>query len=497
MCSFDIWVKTTLGLVAAAAWWPLAMAAGSDGPIPLTDRPLLFVDDSGVAVRRTVVRTFHPATRREQPVITADRSWENQRVYMWGSVHHDPVARTFTMWYLGRVPETSRTALQYATSADGLNWTKPALGLHAVQGSSANNVFDGGGGSSASVLVDAFARDPAERFKMLVYRRGGYRAAQSRDGIRWTEVSPEPAFGGGDTVMLAQNPATGEYLAYHKRPATIRGFPRRVVWLARSRDFRHWSEAELVFAPDEADDDWPRRPSDRTEVYVMSVVAHAAGYMGFPAIFRHTPQELDGSPTAGGGMLSREAGAVTGTGPLDIQLATSPDGVAWSRTWPRLAVIPRGPPGSYDGGAILNTASAPVDVGDQTWLYYTAISTGHGAPVPPKAISIGRADWRLHGYASLDAGPEGGEVRTKSITLGRSRLVVNADASRGELRVALLEADGRPIDGYALEQSEVLSSDATQWTARWRGRDAAPVDRPVQVLIAMYNARLYSLSSGR
>src|SRR5690606_8187334 len=149
--------------------------------------------------------------------------------------------------------------------------------------------------------------------------------------------------------------------------------PRRVVWLARSPDFRTWSEPELVLAPDEVDDDWQRGPQDRTEIYVMSVAPHAAGVVGLPAMFRHTPQELTGEPTAGGGILSREGGAVTATGPIDIQLVTSPDGVTWTRTWPRLAVIPRGPPGTHDAGSILNTAATPIHVRDRTWLYYTAI----------------------------------------------------------------------------------------------------------------------------
>ena len=77
------------------------------------------------------------------------------------------------------------------------------------------------------------------------------------------------------------------------------------------------------------------------------------------------------------------------------------------------------------------------------WIYYSAINTGHGAPVPPKRITIGRAEWRRHGFVSLDAGPEGGEVETQPLQFDSAGLVVNADAGHGELRVAVLEADGR------------------------------------------------------
>lgn len=463
----------------------IARTATPEG-ILLQKAPLLFADDSGLEKRQTVVRTVHPGRRRDAPVLVADRPWESMRAYMWGAVHYDAKERRFQMWYLSRAPN-QKTQLLYATSTDGLNWEKPLLGLHSVQGSTANNVFDPAGGGSFTVIADAVDPDPARRYKLLV-SRSGYRAAYSGDGIHWTLYPRNPVLDAGDTIMATQNPSTGEYLAFHKRPATVRGFSRRVVWLSRSQDFQTWSEPELVFVPDEADDDWSRRPQDRTEVYDMAVFPHAAGYIGFPAIFRNTPQTID--------QKLKISGASAATGAIDIQLAASSDGRTWSRTWPRLALISRGAPGTYDGGAILNTASAPVDAGDETWVYYTAINTGHGAPVPPKAISIGRAEWRRHGFVSLDAGPEGGTIETKPLAFASPELVVNADASRGRLRVALYEADGRPIPGYGLAESDLLTSDAVRWKAGWRGRRAIPTDRPVRVQIEMTSTCLFSLESG-
>lgn len=472
---------------------PAADAASSSPPAAvagfiLDKVPLLFADDSGVEKRRTVVRTFHPGRRRDAPVVVADQPWESERVYMWGSVHYDPQTRRLQMWYLSRTP-TQRTQLNYAISTDGLKWDKPALGLHKVAGSTANNVFDPVGGGSFTVIVDTIDPEPARRYKLLV-ARSGYRAAYSGDGIHWTMYPQNPVLDSGDTIMATQDPVTGEYLAYHKRPETVRGFPRRVVWLARSRDFQTWSKPELVLVPDEADDDWARGPQDRTEIYVMAVFPHAAGFIGLPALFRHAPQAVDEA--------MRLAGAKSSTGAIDIQIATSLDGRTWSRSWPRLAMIPRGAPGTYDGGALLNTAAAPVQVEDETWVYYTAINTGHGAAVPPKEISIGRAEWRRHGFASLDAGPEGGTVETKPLRFGSPTLVINADASRGRLRAALLEADGRPIAGYGLEESRVLTANATRWTAGWNGQNGMPTDRPVRVVVEMKNTMLFSLeSSGR
>lgn len=493
-------MKPLLPLILGLSWGAVFLAPlhGETTPaIALRNLPLLFVDDSGLERSHLIVRTVHPGRRREKPVLVADQPWENLRVYA-ATVHFDPATRKFRMWYLARMPrgagegtgvEAQESKLLYATSDDGLHWLKPALGQYAVNKSTANNVldFEGGGGGEGCVLLDERDPDPARRYKLLLHNRSGYVAGYSADGIRWKAYPTNPILPSYDTIKGTQDPLTGEYLAYHKVwPTVSRGFPRRTVWLSRSRDFQTWSKPEMVFAADEADDEWsPRGPEDRTEVYLMAVFPHAAGFIGLPSMFRHTPHVFK----------KEEVGATPTTGAMDIQIAASRDGRVWTRSWPRLAMIPRGAPGTFDGGAIYNTTSEPVNVEDETWLYYTAINTGHGGPIPPKTVTIGRAEWRLYGFVSLDAGPEGGMIETKPLRLGSANLVVNADASRGRLRIALLEADGRPIAGYGFADSETLSADSTRWNARWKGKADAVRDRPVRVAIEMASARLYSLSS--
>jgi hypothetical protein len=468
----------------------LTAAAGEVGAadVLLVDRaPLLFADDAGVARRSHVTRTVHLARTRTEPVLVADQPWEHLRVYMWGTVHYDPATRRFAMWYMGRPPPPlTGTRNLYAVSEDGLRWTKPALGIFEFNGSKLNNQLGIGGGSLA-VMHDPLEPDPARRFKRFAHRAGGYYPAWSADGVHWVDSGNKPALTAGDTITLAQNPNTGEYLAYHKRPLQRGGFDVRAVWLSRSRDFKTWSPAELVLAADAADQEWATQPDERTEIYDMAVYPHAAGYLGFPAVFRNKPQVVTASLKA--------AGAVAADGPLDIQLATSVDGSTWRRSWPRVAVIPRGAPGTFDAGAILGVSCAPVHTADETWVYYSAISATHGAPVPPKVMAIGRAEWRRHGFVSADTGPQGGEIETRPLRFGSPRLVVNADASRGEARVALLEIDGRPIPGRSLADCQPLSADRTQWVVRWRDGDAVPTERPVKVVLQMNNTRLYSLAS--
>lgn len=107
-----------------------------------------------------------------------------------------------------------------------------------------------------------------------------------------------------------------------------------------------------------------------------------------------------------------------------------------------------------------------------------------------------RAEWRRHGFVSLDA-EDRGCVGTKPLRMGAPTQVINADAGRGRLRVALFEVDGRPISGYSLEECRPLTADTTRWTACWQAGTSVPMDRPVCVLVEMDKSRLFSISSGR
>lgn len=471
-----LWSMLALGLSAFA---PAALAtAPKPAVIKLGDLPLLFADDSGLVSTHSLTRTMHPCRRRASPVLEPEQSWEGQRVYIYGSVYHDDAANLFRMWY------QSAAMMLYATSRDGLVWDKPALGIRDYHASRENNgIYTI---SSPSVLRDAFEKDPAKRYKILGSKGGGYHAAYSADGLHWKPYPRNPVLTSSDTITLAQDPATGEYLAYHKRMTLIRGFRRRVVWLSRSHDFQTWTRPELVFAPDAVDDAWVSRPVERTEIYNMSVYPHAAGYIALPTVFHVTAER----PRA---EVQPEQSPVDG--PIDVQLATSADGSHWSRSEPRRSMIPRGPAGSFDAGAILGVSSTLVHTADESWVYYTALTTTHGAPMPPKRLSIGRAEWRLHGFVSLDCGEKEGRLATRPLKLSAPALLVNADATGGELRVALLEADGQPIHGLALADCEPLRQDATRWTARWRGVKIPPLDRPVRVLIQMRHGRLFSISA--
>ena len=64
---------------------------------------------------------------------------------------------------------------------------------------------------------------------------------------------------------------------------------------------------------------------------------------------------------------------------------------------------------------------------------------------------------------------EYGTLQTTPLRLTQAQLIVNANAERGELRVAVRGPDGDPLPGHAMKDFDVLTTDGTALVASWRG----------------------------
>ncbi len=97
-------------------------------------------------------------------------------------------------------------------------------------------------------------------------------------------------------------------------------------------------------------------------------------------------------------------------------------------------------------------------------------------------------------------------MTTRPLLFSGSRLKVDMDAShpdkrnepgRGtygaELRAALMDESGGPIEGFGLEQSRTLKESGVQELS-WTGSDVARLEgRPVRLHFQLRNAALYSI----
>jgi hypothetical protein len=118
-------------------------------PVSVGRERQFFIDDYLVAAAHNIRRTVHQPHKHEaNPLVVPDRPWEGRRGSIVGPVLRDPESGQLRMWYRthqGRFPladgRVAKEALLYATSADGIEWTKPELGLYPWQGTAANNIF--------------------------------------------------------------------------------------------------------------------------------------------------------------------------------------------------------------------------------------------------------------------------------------------------------------------------------------------------------------------
>ena len=391
------------------------------------------------------------------------------------------------MWYMvknvsGGGPIWARA---YAKSPDGITWTRPKLGLVDIGGSTDSNLI-APGGLGAGISIDegpGFA--PAdERFK-YAYWDNGMRVCFSADGLHWADFPGNPVLpfydngplvktGTGDIINVFRDTIRHRYVAIVKMYAVpedgYRGKTanmaqegeRRLVGQSESEDFIHWTMPRRIFVPEDRDE-------GITEFYGMPVIVRGDLCVGFLRVLR------DDLPADAGG-------PVYGTG-YNV-LATSRDGENWTRD--REVFFDRNPaPGSWDH-AICWFGNA-VELGDQPYLYYGALSAGH--KVGDRQIGLARL--RKDGFVSRDAGSTRGVLRTPAVTLGGSSMALNVSADGGEIRVRILDRTGQPIPGFTFDDCRPVRTDSTAAPAQWRGDLRSLRGRSVVLEFAVRRASLY------
>ncbi|WP_437202297.1 hypothetical protein [Planctomicrobium sp. SH664] len=442
---------------------------------------VLFVDDGHIAQRERVVRTVHPPEPLPQPVLEPERPWESVRLHV-GTVDFDPQSQQFQMWYHAHLLDDSakdqrlthsrkKDLVLRAKSADGVHWEREVLELYTWNRDSSNNiVFDF---HSPSVVFD---RSPARaQFWMAGYGKGGYLTARSADGFHWTET--KKLVSGGDNITLTRSPQTGEFLAYLRIEDQEEERSRRKISLSRSTDFQSWSAPVEVLVPDETDDVWVTRPeTQRTHFYRMTVSPRAGLFLGFVTICQLERMPIQPAPHQS-----------ADEGPMAIEMVYSRDGVKWERFAGRPTILkPRA--GHFDQGAIFGVGNL-LDVGNETWIYYSGMNVGHGGTLPPKRRAIGLATWKRNRFVSLSPETNGiGIVETVLLPPGGGPLFINADASAGSVVVELLDADRRLLPGYRKEITGDDIAHEVRWNDSLRTGESA---KPVSIRFTLQSARLY------
>jgi len=412
------------------------------------------------------------------------------------------------MWYTAFPREwdgrDSSARIACAESDDGLVWQKPHYGVMECAGSTDNHLTDLRF-ISPSVLIDPTA-PPEMRYRAFGWHHhplNGWasRTAFSEDGIRWT-VDPVSLYQSADGIYSVWNPYTNSALVMLGRSRYVRSLPRRILF---SSEWTHNGATEPVSAlvPDEYDDiAASARGFNTGDYYGIGLMPTPGPTIGFLWHFRHQFPYLSDTRNQFGNF-----------GRTDIALVYQHErGGRWQHfpgrpDW----LTPERMPAWARG--CLYTASSPVDVGDETWLYITGDAHRHGwflnhewkrdpklkAMMDPGGFThIGLVKWpkdRLLGYHApllerIELAPRAG---------AENRLALNvATRPYGFIRAALVNRrDGKHVEGFDFQDSIPVSGDHREAVVRWKGQDALPPDASLAVQLEISKGTLYAFDFTR
>ncbi len=102
------------------------------------------------------------------------------------------------------------------------------------------------------------------------------------------------------------------------------------------------------------------------------------------------------------------------------------------------------------------------------------VNQNYGQPT----AHLRRYSLRLDGFASVRAGYNGGEIRTKPLIFQGSKLLLNfATSAAGSVKVELQSADGTPIPGFTLADCSELIGNDIERTVAFAGRRSRRLGR--------------------
>ena len=496
-------------------------------PLDIADEPQLFLDDWIIDRSRNLTRTLHQPKKHGLIKNADGTDWDRGDVYHGNIVCRDAAGRfhmTYRyMWddpavanahpYIGNdKAHWYRESIAYATSTDGVQWTKPDLGLvegprgfqrrteypfNVPTGTSKHNNL----GCPFDFIYDLQAhgnlREKGKRFLLRVARRDDTHpfanVVESRLCFApdWPDFANDPGWkkklvpleGAADISprgfrsIAGYDHAAKEWFAV-SQDTLDNWIPRggRDIAKFSSPDLAKWTGPTLVL-PVGADE--RKRQGDYVEY--MDLMAYRVGgarsgvWLGQLTVFhgdRTSPQyQMPGRSD------------VWRKGTTELRLVVSRDaGKTWQRVCDRQVWLPNHP--ELHGYDHLVFSSMPLSVGDELWLYYSAWDGDHlifnrdGSLYEPGFARTGRtarATFRRDGYVSLDAGGAGpGELLTKPFKTTGTELRINVAAANGRVRAELQDAAGNAIQGYGLDDCAPLSDDAVSAPARWGANGTVP-----------------------
>lgn len=471
--------------------------------IHIGSRRELFVDDALIErMQGANLRLHHPIP--QEVVMRYDKPWEGsgcsfRTVFQDGNLYR----MYYTSWNLA--PDGHRTHpffIGYAESKDGIEWVRPDLGLAEYEGSHHNNIvlsgIHGQPIANFSPFIDANpASTPDAKYKAvgLTLAPSGIYIFKSPDGIHWKPISDTPVIVADnqriklDTQNLAfWDTESGKYRIYLRG---LRDGKMRDILTAASADFDHWDTPRWIT--------YRNAPPDE-QLYTNCIKPYYRAphiYFGFPVRY------VDRGWTSSAAQLPEQearkqrsaANPRYGAAVTDTLFMVSRDGEDFFR-WPEAFITPGlktkdnwSYGDNYMAWQLLETPSVRDDMPRELSMYATESYFTHNS------CQLRRYTMRIDGFVSAYAHIYGGEVVTKPVVFaGRSLHINYASSAGGSIRIAMLNGNGVPLDGYGEEDCDIIYGDQLERIVTWKGKDdvSALAGQAVRLRFILADAHLYS-----
>ena len=467
----------------------------------------LFLDNKMIEETPGVTRRLHqPKKHLLNPVVRCDRWCEGNNLQPYTTMY-DTEDKLFKMWaragsdWKSGYLDGNAAYMLYFTSTDGIHWDKPNLGVMEITGRRDHNIVftsDLVAGTSTvkfqqnkgfivptapvtpqgkkaffwAVNKNPNPSDASEKFVALAIvqdHRAGAHIVTSPDGIHWSCANapfwqtPNDVSGKGDDCLMHMfyDKAKQKWALYRR---IIPEFSERMIANDSDRDRKAVDRYNRSYAYAESDDlhEWKNHrfilsmdaddPAD-TELYQFGCHKFGSTYVGYMSVFylRHP-------------------------NPIDIHLATSRDGINFTRVCRGEAFIPSGLLGYYDYMAMACSQPEPIVVDDTVYIYYVACNFPHSVDIArtqPGTLAAGAAlaTFKRDRFASLETnelfqGPC--RLVTKPFVVRQPKLFINAATwMKGSIRVEVLTRDWQPIPGFTEPQTRPIQGDALDHPVRW------------------------------
>jgi len=456
--------------VVVVGWARGSPAGGADPVADIGSRLELFVDDALIDTRRGVDLRLHEP-RPMGTILTFDRPWEGN-VSLGSTIVRD--GDRYRMYYAGRAAESyvMRSGLRpgetvvrdhpsfmcLAESRDGITWTRPSLGLVEFQGSKDNNIVMDVKEGYPEPFLDTNPATPAdERYKGARAQPGGdgLYIFVSPDGLRWRKWRERPVLtnnlpGAFDSSkIIFWSASEGRYVLYFRfTNQSVRAMIR-----ATSPDLIQWSEAVPL--------DFGDTPPEHFYAYAIQPYLRAPHiYVSFPWRFSPWRKRFEEMPSPGISdtlfMATRDG--VHGTRFMEPFIRPGRDPRNWVH---RTTAVSTG---------LVQTADDEISLFVSRHYTYP---TNH----------LERCAIRLDGFVSAHAGYPEGDIVTKPLRFQGQNLVLNyATTAAGSVRVEILNAEGKPIPGFTLQESPLLFGDEVAATVAWPRSRSQTDSNPLKAL---------------